>query len=391
MVRENISTNHAHEIKSFIRLLPVSFLIALLRGVSIRNFRGISKGEVTDLNQINVFVGKGNSGKSTFLDALYFLKAPLMPTNELHQKTLLHLLNRRAPRESYNIDRFWYARDTTNLIKLTLTFDQASILFKCSKTDDALRYDCSESLPTAHGALCHFDLSLRDENVSYTILDRSESTSSGIAEVIRSEVESHLLVPDLETAEFYHGFCDDVRFLSNLVLIDETLSKNISGVEKHVVVEILKGERDETLRKILNRSYGLEIESIAFLPSKAGTFKLYLKTPAASLDFDDFGDGFRISFCVVSLAMGLSNTALLWEEPESHQDLDALNSIFQYLIKVADRNNLQLFFTTHDKDVIRILSNLTQDRLKIFSLQLDHEGRLLCNRIYASDATKFVS
>ena len=41
--------------------------------LEIENFRGIKKLEVKDLNSINIFVGKNNSGKSSILEALFLL------------------------------------------------------------------------------------------------------------------------------------------------------------------------------------------------------------------------------------------------------------------------------------------------------------------------------
>jgi AAA15 family ATPase/GTPase len=43
----------------------------LLRSLSVKNFRGIKEGKIEGLGQINIFIGKNNSGKSTLLDCMH--------------------------------------------------------------------------------------------------------------------------------------------------------------------------------------------------------------------------------------------------------------------------------------------------------------------------------
>lgn len=47
--------------------------------VSIENFRGIRKCNISDLGLVNVFFGKNNCGKSTLLEALFLMSGPSNP------------------------------------------------------------------------------------------------------------------------------------------------------------------------------------------------------------------------------------------------------------------------------------------------------------------------
>ncbi|MCU4139656.1 MAG: ATPase/GTPase [Methanophagales archaeon] len=44
--------------------------------LSIRNFRGIKKGEI-DFKDLNILIGGNNSGKTTVLESLFLVPNPL--------------------------------------------------------------------------------------------------------------------------------------------------------------------------------------------------------------------------------------------------------------------------------------------------------------------------
>jgi len=50
----------------------------MIRSIEIENLRGISRGAVDGLTQVNIFLGKNGSGKSTVLEAIYIASACMM-------------------------------------------------------------------------------------------------------------------------------------------------------------------------------------------------------------------------------------------------------------------------------------------------------------------------
>jgi predicted ATP-dependent endonuclease of OLD family len=57
-----------------------------------------------------------------------------------------------------------------------------------------------------------------------------------------------------------------------------------------------------------------------------------------------------------STAMSARNTVLFIEEIESHQHSGSLSKLIGHLVDVARENNLQIFLSTHSKDVWESLS-----------------------------------
>jgi len=63
------------------------------------------------------------------------------------------------------------------------------------------------------------------------------------------------------------------------------------------------------------------------------------------------GDGFRFAASILGYAICNDNTSLLVEEIECNQHPGALKGMLKALIKLCLENNLQLFLTSHSKEV----------------------------------------
>jgi len=277
-------------------------------------------------------------------------------------------------------------QDVSNPISFTLSFDKAALTFECTKLNAEIKYDLSKSLPTSGGAPLYLLLSLKADKTKYRVLDRADETSMGITEVIQNELTRHLSVPDLETAEFYEDLYKGLNFLRDVIFVEDALMKKGALVEEKVIAEIIMKRADNELVHVLNEGYEFDVEQLAFVPCRNGVFKLFLKTPKFSFDVDDCGDGMRYALYSLSMASGSKDTAILWEEPENHQNLRALKVVFRFLLKKAKVNNLQIIITTHSLDALQILSQLTKENLRIYNFDRDSDGATTCNAINISDA-----
>jgi hypothetical protein len=63
------------------------------------------------------------------------------------------------------------------------------------------------------------------------------------------------------------------------------------------------------------------------------------------------GDGFRFAASILAFAICNKNTALMIEEIECNQHPSALKAILKTLVKLCLEQNIQLFLTTHSKEV----------------------------------------
>jgi AAA15 family ATPase/GTPase len=107
----------------------------------VSNFRGIREGKIDGLASVNIFIGINNSGKSTVLEALYFLRASLNSKSVLGKSVLHELLQRRVRRQIPDMRELFYNYRIENQITIEASFDQNRVvLTNISAQGESIRY-----------------------------------------------------------------------------------------------------------------------------------------------------------------------------------------------------------------------------------------------------------
>ena len=90
----------------------------MLRSLEIQNFKGIKQAKIDELAQVNILVGRNNSGKSTLLDVLLLMRCPWVRIDYLNVDGFQQIHERRVRRERVNPRlalRLMWAMMTTNI------------------------------------------------------------------------------------------------------------------------------------------------------------------------------------------------------------------------------------------------------------------------------------
>jgi AAA15 family ATPase/GTPase len=98
----------------------------LIKELSIANFRGIRESKLSDLAQVNILVGKNNTGKSTVLEALTLIgqiaahNAGIrnFRSDLLGRQIPDHLFHRRVARSSRNPKELHFGFKGSNEIEI---------------------------------------------------------------------------------------------------------------------------------------------------------------------------------------------------------------------------------------------------------------------------------
>jgi hypothetical protein len=358
-------------------------VIALIQSLSIKNFRGIEEGAIEGLGPVNILVGKNNSGKSTVFDLLCFIRAPFNPRNELGEFVLESLLQRRVKRELSAEIEFFHNYLPEKTIEVDAKFDNNEhLLIRAGPVDSEIAYsilspDNRQQVATLSMTSTNFPRveitgagGMPNQQRPLPVLlnrFRSAPMSSSASRYVRSELTEK-----------------NLEFVSRVVLIDADFVRKIEGVENAFWAEILKRRSDRKLKDTLNETYGLQIDHFSFAPYRGGRSKLFTELPEISMHIDDYGDGFRYAFSILTIASQLKDAALLLEEPEVHQHEGALLPLFEALFRLGSQNNVQIFISTHSLDVVRIWTEITSDT-RIYHLKLQN-GKLESRRIEGADA-----
>jgi len=339
----------------------------MINAISIANFRGIKECSIEDLSAINLFIGKNNSGKSSILEALCFAKVPFQPVDELGRIVLRQLLNRRVQRSLPSTEEFIYNYETENEIFLNFSFDDkktVSLEATCGESWINYNIKCpiGDPIKTATSIRNHLN-----ENVHVDSLfeQKISTTSSDVISFLKRKLTERTPIGAESCKKYLRDNMQNFSFLGNIALIDDNFINNMEQLERGFWGKLVGSRTDKKITAILNDVYKSEIDHFTFKlysitkerirprGSESDKFKLFSALEHIALHIDDYGDGFRYAFSILTPALLSKKRALLIEEIESHQHSGSLKKLIPILIKIAKTNDLQLFITTHSFDVWR--------------------------------------
>jgi AAA15 family ATPase/GTPase len=103
----------------------------MLKGIKIKNYRGIREGQVDDFGAVNLFLGPNGSGKSTLLESI-FLGASRRPNSEFRSQ--MHgsgpLIQLRHNENGFPSPEMYNQKDTSKPIEVVYYFEDGSSTLK---------------------------------------------------------------------------------------------------------------------------------------------------------------------------------------------------------------------------------------------------------------------
>jgi energy-coupling factor transporter ATP-binding protein EcfA2 len=307
------------------------------------------------LAQVNILVGRNNSGKSTILDALILLRSAIIGQDYLEENGIHQILSRRVDRGrgNFNYDELWYGMRTDEPVLLKAALN-ANV--KISET--------------------------------WTSRGTGNSPGSGNALVVDGSAEFNWASDDspytakkFQEGNIWRGIAarineDDATFLALIHILDPN-GAHIPYAER-IWPELINDRRDIKVTRMLNEIYGTNIEYLSFMPHP-NQVRLVAAVPHTGLAVDWMGDGFRYAVNILALGVVLQGTALLVEELETHQHPESLRKLTETLFELAKQQDLQLFLTTHSMELISYALEAAQEKevdLMLHHLNLNEKGTL---------------
>lgn len=330
----------------------------LLTSIKIKNFRGFDELQIEGFNQINLLIGRNNSGKSSVLEAIFLLigmSNPLLPDN----------INRLRGLNIKSADEFKYL-----FYKLKFNNNPE---FECSFSDTSVR---------------KLKLNLIYKKTAGTEGHNSKITSDGFS--IDASTASPK-VTGLEL-EFYlkQGHNPKKLYKSSMVFNLPEIIQNLNKTYKeelHAVYitgnsneanalarysEIVKRKKGDVILKALKK-IDSNIESIYPLPD--GIFFSY-KNIEELVPSNITGDGVRKFLNIVTTIAEKKNSIVLIDEIENGLHYSAHISLWESIITISKEFNVQLFITSHSIETLKCLKELLenskyqnyQDKLSVFTV-----------------------
>lgn len=300
----------------------------MLQGIRLENFRCFKDLEVSGFGTINLIVGRNNTGKSCFLDALGILTHPNL-------QSLLTTAHRRSP----PIDG--QAVEWDNLL---------SLLRRESTEESGLSRRTRIVSPDGDS----FELSL--EPNPQALLGRSpfllHCQNHLGQQWTFSENDSGHAKLEPGSAGYTGATTPYVGWDSRAI---QTMAQHwdqlVTLGRESLVVEWLQ-VLDPELRKI-------QFTKSAYEGKRQGIY-LFRSNRTAPESLADQGDGLR-RVLQIAIATQCAEKVLLIDELELGVHFSALNQIWKTLLTIARHQNLQLFLTTHSLDCLQALARVARD------------------------------
>lgn len=329
----------------------------LLQSIEIKNFRGFDSFKTENFSQINLLIGKNNSGKSSLLEAIFLLigmSNPILPSN----------VNRLRGLNIRTADEFkflFHKLKLNNKPEFECSFTDLSVrhlmlnpIFKKNAkgsgnkavSGDELTIDASTSSPSMTGLELDFSIKQRhNPKKSY-----KSSLVINPPEIIQNP--NHNYKEDLH-AVFITGGSNEANALIRYS-------------------EIVKRKKGDIVLTALQK-IDPNIESINPLPD--GLFFSY-KDIDELVPSNIAGDGVRKYLNIVTTIAEKKNSIVLIDEIENGLHYSAHKSLWESIINISKEFNVQLFITSHNLETLRCLKELletpkyesSQEKLSVFTL-----------------------
>ncbi len=325
----------------------------MLKSLDIKNFRGISEGRIEGFSNLNIFVGKNNSGKSSVLEALAILIDPY---------NIGHIVKRRG----------WFGLDSVMSI------------FRYRDIEEPIEIKSNEIELKVERAI------LVAEHVEYLVKTRGFKE-----DVIRLKVE-HKRFKDrkLIMNEFdvyidsdgnYHFIEKAEEKLKELenIFIDYRVIHEIGLKNAYSIVFERGYKAHERLMEVINKVYPDVIDIRLFL-EEIGPEVVYEngRVPMYAM-----GDGFKSAYVTLAFLMNIENGYIIYEEPENYQHPSSRELVVEGICESAKNN--QIFISTHSIELIDEILEKADVNVKFFVLELDQTSGKLSYYSFDSESAKF--
>lgn len=312
----------------------------MIKNFKIGSYRGLQALELAELENINIFVGPNNCGKTSILEAIVL--SGVFENVELLVETLVSRYH------GFNTEYFesLFPIDKKPVICLKSMLDDEKILHT------HLVYQKSQSInkeePTHISNVFELQFSYRYDGIS-------EDEKPDMFKVRFEETEYKFNVELGKASQNILDIQIPCQFVSFSRYSDS--KELIENVDK-VLDQNLRNE----LVEILN-IFDPAIENFEII-GKGRTIKIFKRTEKTPLTLYDYGNGMYKAFYIATAALLAKNGVLLVDEIEAGIHSKALTDFIAKLLKVCMDNNVQLFLTTHSLEAIDIILDDCRDHLE---------------------------
>lgn len=327
----------------------------MYNSIEIDRFRGIKHSRLDGLRQVNLFFGKNNCGKSSVLDAIFLISGmsnPKLPIN-------INLMRDYRRLESIDMLLDFYAMDASNPISITACNEekrnlQISLFESTDSKVDLLNPDnniATTDSDNQYGLVLRYDMNGQIHKSSIMIdkvVENELRQTISIDKGYKENMPCLYLSPKFDFRAYLEGLTNVVKnkdeaFILQALRLIEPKIKDFVLSRQEVLVDIGLGQR---------------------------------------IPVNMMGDGVRKILSVLTAIYECKDGVVLIDEISNGFHYSVMKDLWRVVIPAAQKNNVQIFATTHDIDSIKGLRDATianeddKDVVACFKLQRTAESEL---------------
>jgi len=347
-----------------------------LQWLEIKNFRGIKNARLEGFGDINIIVGRNNTGKSTILEAIY-LNVANVNLDLLERDPFVVIFTRRGG------SIFRIIHPLFREFSIDDIFQYLNYIFHSGNFDEPI--ELNSNLENYGFKLLKEEIpeNLRDLVVSYfskipraevreilfILIDTSQRPLMIAIEEMRNETIRYDII-------FTHKrtYVKDFKLRRQkkvkVILIDthwlfSTDTIGMSQIQMAITRLEKKARIDKyNLADFISKQLELDVVSVE---SKIADIYLVTKDDRL-IPFSLLGDGTKMAIGYY-YTLSLSDSVILLEEPENHLHPKLMDTCIDLMLKSSKKN--QIFITTHNIELLQKLLDKAQEydvNLKVFSI-----------------------
>jgi AAA15 family ATPase/GTPase len=342
----------------------------MLNSLEIKNFRSLESFQVKKLGQVNLIVGKNNSGKSSVLEALRIYAGSA-------NRGLLEKIA-RGHNEKYQLNE----DDEQNAFDTALPFEDLFTGRQFPENDDGIVIgeisDSEKNLNIKHGFLIEKEEITTDElgeettRIRRTTINKSELSnfeySAKDVLIVKKEKQSFII-------DFARSSIHSRRFVAEMDIIPcSVIPTQFISMDKLATewdaISLTAGENivKEALRIVLP-----EFEDLTFVDDISYKMrrdyrrlaKVKISNLPRPVPLNSLGDGMLRILQLVLKVFSAKGGFLLIDEFENGLHYSVQEKVWALLFQLSKELNIQIFVTTHSWDCIESFSKIAIENKNI--------------------------
>ncbi len=338
-----------------------------IKDLNIISYRGIKNLKISKFGKFNIILGDNNSGKTSLLEAIQFVAK---------SQNLAEIMYLARQRERFKYMPFRRTSILDSLLYMFNLSDEKEYRIEMSSSslfDDEVEVILKGEIKK--GVLTERELENIPRRVQNSISDDTVDIFDGMmcSNINGKEFSEKINVSNYtKFVSSRTGARDYVHFVSS---VEHIVVGNINSILRNI-------EFKNEVIELLQMSYDELIADLVILPDGNENYQPYIVYKNNNkMPLYCFGDGVQKIISIASNVANSRNGILLMDEFDIGLHFGIMNKAFELLISLCEKNNTQLFVTTHNVEAIDKFLHIKNNKLDdVRVISLYKEDSLAINR-----------